>query len=35
MLQANAVKVMECDVFGGPNAVAPGVRIAIKNALGW
>lgn len=35
MLQANAARVMECDVYGGPGAVSLPVRAAIAAALGW
>lgn len=35
MIETNAFKVMECDVYGGPDAVSAAVRAAITDALGW
>lgn len=35
MLEANTVRIMECDVYGGSGAVSTSVRAAITDALGW
>ena len=34
-LELNAAHTMYCDIFGGPDAVAQGVRDAVEDALGW